>query len=188
MLVPRTAEGFRATVSALRSQDGSIGVSLHTSLPEDRCVRLFVKNLERHMPEYVVLEELENRVQGVLQLRSGRCEQAAEARPPNPALYCVGGAGTGRGEYTLPEGTLRSAGLGGDYVAPKGPLHCKRYQRFGHTQRYCGYAPQCVACGEANLRGVFHLATAAQVLQLQRNPHSQLPVLCEVERHPGCSS
>jgi len=38
------------------------------------------------------------------------------------------------------------------YVAPKGPLQCKRYQRFGHTQRNCGYAPRCVACG------VFHLS------------------------------
>jgi len=27
------------------------------------------------------------------------------------------------------------------------PLQCKRSQRFGHTQRNCGYAPRCVACG-----------------------------------------
>jgi len=39
------------------------------------------------------------------------------------------------------------------YVAPKGPLQCKRCQRFGHTQCYCGYAPRCVACGEAHLSG-----------------------------------
>ena len=31
------------------------------------------------------------------------------------------------------------------YVATKGPLQCKRCQRFGHTQRNCGYAPRCVA-------------------------------------------
>jgi len=49
MLVPRTAEDFRAMVSALRSIDGSKGVSFHTfSLPEDRCVRLLVKNICRH--------------------------------------------------------------------------------------------------------------------------------------------
>jgi hypothetical protein len=36
MLVPKTGNGFRATVSALRSLDGSKGVSFHTfSLPED---------------------------------------------------------------------------------------------------------------------------------------------------------
>jgi hypothetical protein len=60
MLVPKTADGFRATVSALRSVVGSKGVSFHTfSLPEDRCARLLLKNLGKHMPESVVLEELE---------------------------------------------------------------------------------------------------------------------------------
>jgi len=39
------------------------------------------------------------------------------------------------------------------YIAPKGHLQCKRYQRFGHIQRYCGYAPRCVACGKADLPG-----------------------------------
>ena len=61
MLVPLTADGFRATVSALRSLDGSKGMSFHAfCLPEDRCVRFLVKNLGRHMPEDVVREELEN--------------------------------------------------------------------------------------------------------------------------------
>jgi hypothetical protein len=39
------------------------------------------------------------------------------------------------------------------YTAPKGPLQCRRCQRFGHTQRNCGYAPRCVACGEGQLSG-----------------------------------
>jgi hypothetical protein len=39
------------------------------------------------------------------------------------------------------------------YVAPKGPLQCKRCQRFGHTQRNCGHVPWCVACGGAHLSG-----------------------------------
>ena len=61
MLVPRSAEGFRATVSALRSLDWSKCVSIHTSsLPEDRCVRLLVKNPGRHVREDVVREELED--------------------------------------------------------------------------------------------------------------------------------
>jgi hypothetical protein len=34
------------------------------------------------------------------------------------------------------------------YVAPKSPLQFKGCQRFGHTQRYCGYTAQCVAYGE----------------------------------------
>jgi hypothetical protein len=89
MLVPRNAQGFRATVSALRSLDESKGVSFHTfSLPEDRCVRLLVKDLGRNMPADVVREELEGLgicVQGVLQLRSGRRDQeAAKAQPLTP--------------------------------------------------------------------------------------------------------
>jgi hypothetical protein len=48
-------------VSALRSLDGSKDVNFHTSsLPEDRCVWLLVKNLGRHMLEDVVWEELES--------------------------------------------------------------------------------------------------------------------------------
>ena len=39
------------------------------------------------------------------------------------------------------------------YVAPKGAMQCKRCQRFGHTQRNCGYAPRCVACGGGHQSG-----------------------------------
>jgi hypothetical protein len=39
------------------------------------------------------------------------------------------------------------------YNAPKGPLQCKCCQRFGHTQRNCGYAPRCVACGDEHPSG-----------------------------------
>jgi len=64
--------------------DESKGVSFHTfSLPEDRCVRLLVKNLGRHMPEDVVREEVESLgicVQEVLQLLSGHLDR----RPPKP--------------------------------------------------------------------------------------------------------
>jgi hypothetical protein len=89
MVVPSTSDGFRATVSALRSLDEREGVSFHTfSLPEDRCVRLVVKNLGKRMPESVVHEELESlniQVQGVIQLRSGRRDQdPAKDRPPTP--------------------------------------------------------------------------------------------------------
>ena len=50
MVVPKTANGFRAAVSVLRSIDGEV-VSFHTfTLPEDRCARLLVKNLGRGMP------------------------------------------------------------------------------------------------------------------------------------------
>ena len=60
MLIPQTANGFRATVSALRSLGWSKGVIFHTfSLPADHCVLLLVKNLARQMAEDVVREDLE---------------------------------------------------------------------------------------------------------------------------------
>ena len=91
MVVPSTVDGFRAAVSALPFPDGE-GVSFHTfTLPEDGCVQLLVKNLGRSMPESVVreLESLNIRVQGVMQLRSGRRDQDPALSPP---LHCIGGA------------------------------------------------------------------------------------------------
>ena len=72
MVVPSTADGFRASVSALQSIDGKEGMSFHNfTLPEDGCVLLLVKNLDSGMSEIVVQEDLESlniRVQGVVQL------------------------------------------------------------------------------------------------------------------------
>jgi hypothetical protein len=140
MLVPRTADGFRATVSGLRSFDGSKGVSFHTfSLPEDRFVRLLVKKLGRQMPEDVVREELENLgicVQGVLQLRSGRRDQeASKARPLAP--YFILSVQRGPKVARL-RSLAELCGLRASmetYIAPKGPMNCKHCQRFSHTQR-----------------------------------------------------
>jgi hypothetical protein len=62
MVVPSTADGFRATVGALQSFDGKEGASFHTyKLLENRCLRLMVKNVGRVRPESVVREELESR-------------------------------------------------------------------------------------------------------------------------------
>jgi hypothetical protein len=76
-------------VRALRSLDWSKGVSIHNfSYPEERYVRLLVKNVSRHMPEDIVQEKLENLsicVLGVLQLHSGgRDQEAAKARSLTP--------------------------------------------------------------------------------------------------------
>jgi len=89
MFVPSTADGFRAADSALRPLDGKDGVRFHTfTLPEDRCARLPVKNLGSGKPESVVrveLETLNNRVQGVTQLRFGRrAPNPTKDRPPPP--------------------------------------------------------------------------------------------------------
>jgi hypothetical protein len=90
MLVPETADGFRATIGVLRSLDANQGVSFHTfSLPEDRCVRLLLKSLGKPMPEAEIREELEAlriNVQAVMQLRSKRRDQETVT------LHCVGGA------------------------------------------------------------------------------------------------
>jgi len=121
-------------------------VSFHTfSLPEDRCVRLLFKNLGRHMPEDVVREELENLgicVQRVLQVRWGRRDQeAAKDRPLNPHFI----ASLARGPDVVKVRSLtKLSGLRvtvETYVAPKGPLQCKRCQRFGHTQRTAATHP-----------------------------------------------
>ena len=85
MVVPSKANGFRAVVSALRSLDGAEDVSFQTfTLPEDRCVRLLVKNLGRGMAESVVREEMEAldiHLQAVMQLRSGRRAPAVAQGP-----------------------------------------------------------------------------------------------------------
>jgi hypothetical protein len=142
MLVPRTAGGFRAAVSTLRSLDGSRGVKFYTfSLPEEeRCGRLLVKNLGRNTPEDVVREEMESLgicVQGVLQLRSGRRDQeAGKDRPLTPHFIVSVARGP---EVAKVRSLAELCGLRVSvetYVAPKAPLQCKRCQRFGHTQRY----------------------------------------------------
>jgi hypothetical protein len=158
MLVPETADGFRATISALRSLGEGDGVSFHTfSLPEDRCVRLLLKNLGKHMPEAEIkgeLEALRIHVQAVMQLRSRRRDQDIEKDRPLTPHFIVSVA---RGPDVAKVRSLTElCGLRVQvetYNAPKGPLQCKRCQRFGHTQRNCGYAPRCVACGDAHPSG-----------------------------------
>ena len=58
MVVAETADDFRATVTALKSLDVNRGVSFYTSLPDDRRMRLLVKNLGTRMPKLVLKEEL----------------------------------------------------------------------------------------------------------------------------------
>jgi hypothetical protein len=85
VLVPQNAEGFRATVNALRFPDGSKGLRFHTFfLPGDRCVLLLVKKLGRHMPEDAVREELETRA-SVSKETYSSAEDAVIRKPPKPA-------------------------------------------------------------------------------------------------------
>ena len=75
--VPDTADCFRAIITALRSIAEGKGVFIPTPSPEERTVRLLVKNLGRKMPESDV---------SVLQLRSKYQEAAGTAkdRPLTP--------------------------------------------------------------------------------------------------------
>jgi hypothetical protein len=109
------------------------------------------------MPEDVVREELGALgicVQGVMQLRWGLRDQNPEKdRPVTPHFIVTIARGP---EVTKIHSITKLCGLRvtvETYTAPKEPLQCKRYQRFGHTQRNCGYAPRCVACGETHHSG-----------------------------------
>jgi hypothetical protein len=116
-----------------------------------------VKESRKQMPESVVREELETlgiHVQGALQLRSGRRDQdvaRALTLTPHFILSVARGAEAQKVRSLTELYGLRVSVE--SYVAPKAPLQCKRCQRFGHTQRNCGYPPRCVVCGEAHLSG-----------------------------------
>jgi hypothetical protein len=106
---------------------------------------------KRRMEE---LESLDIRVQGVTQLRSGhRDRDPTKDRPPTPHFIVSIARGP---EVSGVRSITELCGLRvsvESYVAPKGPLQCKRCQRFGHTQRNCGYAPRCVECEGSHLSG-----------------------------------
>ena len=134
-------------------------------------MRQLVKKLGRRMPESVVREELgalDIQVQAVMQLRSGRRDQDPNMDRPLIPHFIVSVA---RGpEVSKVRSITKLCGMRvsvESWVAPKGPLQCKRCQRFGHTQRNCGYAPRCVACGGNPTR-------TAPVLWLRGQPHSEL--------------
>jgi hypothetical protein len=127
MLVRETADWFRAAVIALRSLDGGRGVSFRTfSLPEDRIVRLLVRNLSKCMPESAVREELSDlgiNVQRVMELRSGRRDQdGAKDRPLTPHFIVSVLRGP---DVTRVRSLTELCGLRftvETYVAPMGPV------------------------------------------------------------------
>jgi hypothetical protein len=127
MVIPSTADGFRATVCALRSLDGKEGVSFHIfSLPGDRCVRLLVKNLGKRMTESVVREELQ-----ALDIRARESRSSAPAAairilprivPPLPIL-----------SY-LWRGGLRCPGCG---LSPNSAVCGSRWKRTWRRKAPC---------------------------------------------------
>ena len=108
-------------------------MSFHTfSVPEDRCVRLLINNLDRQRPEDFVREELETLdicVQGVLQLRSRRHDyedSKASTLTPHFIASVARGPEVVKLHYLTELCSLRvSVEM---YIAPKCPLQCKRHQ------------------------------------------------------------
>jgi hypothetical protein len=164
MLVPETEDGFRAIIGNLRSHGEDKGVSFQTfSLPDDRCVRLLLKNVGKRMPVSEIKEELEAlsiSVQAVMQLRSNRRDYEPEKKRPLTPHFVVSVARDPDVAKVLSLTAICGLRV---RVATTGPLQCKRCLRFGHTQRNCGYAPRCVACGDAHPSGT--CATSKQQLK-----------------------
>jgi hypothetical protein len=163
MLVPRTAEDFSATVSAMRSLDESKGVNFHTSFRENGRVRLLVKNLGRHAwgrHPGEVGERLHlcpgNLVAPLKTIRLG----SLQACPFTPAIYCVCSAGTGSDEITFLDRTMRFASLGGD-IASNWPA----VPKLSTLRSYASvlWLPNPVWCfwWGSLLGGVLHLTAAS---------------------------
>jgi hypothetical protein len=96
-----------------------------------------LKKLGKRMPETEIREELEAlhiQVQAVMQLRSQRREQDAEKDCPLTPHFIVSVARDPdvAKVRSLTELCFRRIKVE-TYNAPKGPLQCKRCQRFGHT-------------------------------------------------------
>ena len=97
MLVPWTPDGFRATVGAVRSLDGSNDVIFQTfSLPRDSSLLLLVKTLADKRLKKSSLR----RWRLWRSVRREFCSTASapwlvslQYPPPNPAIYCVGSGG-----------------------------------------------------------------------------------------------
>jgi hypothetical protein len=139
-----------AIIGAQRSFDESEVVSFHTSShPEDRCVRLSLKTLGKRLPEDKIREKLEaseTNVQARMQLRLMRGDKDPEKDrrlTPHFIMSVEQGPDVAKVRTLTDLCGLRAKVE--TYNAQKGPLQGKRYQRFGHTKRNCGYATRCVA-------------------------------------------
>jgi hypothetical protein len=108
------------------------------------------------MPEGIIqeMETLRICIQGILQLHSRRSDQEASnvrSLTPHFIVSVVWGPEEMKLHSLTELCSLRV--LLETYITPQGPLQCKCCQHFGHTQWYCGYAPQYVASGETHLSG-----------------------------------
>jgi hypothetical protein len=116
------------------------------------------------MPKAEIKEELEAlhiNVQAVLQLRSKcRHQDPENDRSLTPHFMMSVARGPDVANVRSLTGLCSLRVKVETYTAPKGPLQCKRSQRFSHTQRNCGCAPRCVVCADAHPSGTCDLKTA----------------------------
>ena len=122
------------------------------------------------------IEFLSIHVLGVAQLRSGQHDQdPTKDHPPTPtSLY----QWRERLRCRRCNHSPNTAGCECQWscTAPKGPMQCKRYQRFGYPAHTHPGAPQL---GLPPLQWMIYHAGTASVLWLLGKPHGDLPCLCK---------
>ena len=186
MIGPSTADGFRAAVSVLRSNDGVHVVSFHTFRSHRTAVCEFWSITWVGLCMRASSEWSYNPWTFVSR-GSGSCDPVVATRtaprnalPPTP-IHCISSAKTWGVESKISHRTAASRCRWSRTWLQKAHCHCKRCQRFGDTQRNCEYAPRCVACG-ATISPVDALPCGTGSVLWQRGkPHSELLWLCEVD-------
>jgi hypothetical protein len=154
MLAPVTVNDFRATLGALLSLDESEGVSFHIfSFPEDLCVRLFMKNINKRVLEAEIRGELvamHVSMQAVMLFHSKRRDlnpKKGSFLTPHFIMLAVGGRDVGEVRSLTDLIGLRVKVE--TYDAPKGRSSANA-ARASDTECICRYVPGCLTCGDAN--------------------------------------
>jgi hypothetical protein len=152
MLVPDSADDFRATIGALRSRKwerGHVFTPLNTR-KIDKCACCWGERMrEADMREK--LEALHIQVHAVIQLQSRRWEREAKKDSPLIPHFTVSVAWYHVVVKVRSLTELCSVRV--TVLRPEMALQCKRCQRFGHTQCICCYAFKNIACGDTQPPG-----------------------------------
>jgi hypothetical protein len=170
MVVPSTADVINEAVSALSSFVGKDGVTFHNSLPVVLCVREVLKTWGAGCLSSV-REEFESLA--FISRESWSSDLAAEISTPRktailPSHFIVTvtrGPEVSR-VHSLP-GLCGVRVMVENYVPLKSPMHFRHCQRFGHTQKYFGHVPRCIACGGRTTLGTALSPGAASEMQLR---------------------
>jgi hypothetical protein len=150
MLVPETAGGFRATISALRSLGEVTREFSH----------LFTPRVPMRAP--IVEKSGQDHARNLHQVGAGGTAHSSSGRCATP----IAATGPGRRERPSPHYNV-SVARGPDVAKVRfltelcclrikvETYKCKRCQRFGYTQRNSGYALRCEVCIDTHSSGTF---------------------------------